>query len=95
MKALAILTLMSTLATATIAADKVGFTNDDTPATVLARQTGQKVELRLKSGEALGGTVKAVGTKSVHLAAITGREFYDAVVLVEDISAVIVRNDGK
>ena len=95
MKTLALFILMSTLATASMAADKVAFANDDTPATVLTRQVGQKVEIKLKSGEALGGTVKAVGTKSVHLAAITGREFYDAVVLVEDISAVIVRNDGK
>lgn len=95
MKTLTILALMSTLATATIAADKVGFTNDDTTATVLSRQTGQKVELVLKSGEKLGGTVKAVGTKSVHIGAITGKEFYDAVVSVEDISAVVIRNDGK
>ena len=95
MKTLAILALVGTLATSTIAADKVGFTTDDTPASVLTRQTGQKVELLLKSGDHISGTVKATGTQSVHISAITGREFYDAVVLMADISAVVIRNDGK
>ncbi len=95
MKTIAILALMSTLATATIAADKVAFTPEDTTATVLARQAGQKVELVLNSGEHVSGTVKAVGSKAVHIGAITGKEFYDAVVALDDVSAVIVRNDGK
>ena len=95
MKTLAILALMGTLATAAVAADKIAFTTDDTPASVLLRQAGQKVELRLKSGEKISGTVKTMGSQSVHLAAITGQEFYDAVILTADISAVVIRNDGK
>lgn len=95
MKTLAILALVGALATSTIAADKVGFATDDTPASVLTRQTGQKVELRLKSGDKISGTVKAAGTQSVHISSITGQEFYDAVVLMADISAVVIRNDGK
>lgn len=95
MKTLTILALMGTLATASLAADTIGFTDNDTPATVLQRQSGRQVELRLVSGETIKGKVKAVGTKSVHITALTGSEFYDAVVLLEDISAVVLRNDGK
>jgi hypothetical protein len=95
MKTLAILALMSTLATAAVAADKVAFSGDDTNLSVLGRQVGQKVELHLKSGEKLAGTVKATGSKSVHIAALVGQEFYDAVVQIDDISAIVIRNDGK
>lgn len=95
MKTFAILAIMTTLATASMAADKVAFTPEDTTSSVLTRQAGQKVELVLKSGEHLSGTVKAVGSKAVHLGALTGKEFYDAVIDLEDVSAVIVRNDGK
>lgn len=95
MKTLTILALMSTLATAAFAADKINFASDDTPVTILARQVGQKVELRLKSGDKLSGTVKAVGTTCVHVAALTGQEFYDAVVAKEEIAAIVIRNDGK
>jgi hypothetical protein len=95
MKTLTLLALMSSLATAAIAADKVNFAADDTPATVLSRQTGQKVELHLKSGEKLSGKVQAVGTRTVHISGLTGQEFYDAVVAIDDIAAVVIRNDGK
>ena len=91
MKALTILALMTTLATSVVAADKIGFTPTDTPATVLKRNEGQKVELRLKSGEKLSGKISAVGDKAVHVSELTGQEFYDAVVSLDDVSAVIIR----
>lgn len=95
MKKFAILALMTTLATASMAADKIAFTPEDTTTSVLTRQSGQKVEIVLKSGEHLSGTVKAVGSKAVHIGALAGKEFYDAVVALDDVTAVIVRNDGK
>jgi hypothetical protein len=91
MKTLTILALMTTLAASAVAADKIGFTPTDTPATVLKRNEGQKVELRLKSGEKLSGKVSAVGDKAVHVSELTGQEFYDAVVSLDDVSAVIIR----
>jgi hypothetical protein len=57
----------------------------------LARCVGQKVELVLVSGKSLVGTVKAVGTAGVHLGALEGKEFYDALVRTDQISAVVVR----
>ncbi len=70
---------------------KVDFQTSDTVKTVLERQAGQKVELRLTSGEKLGGKVEKVGEKTVHLSAIAGQEFYDAVVVLEEVAAVLVR----
>jgi len=90
---LTVLTVL-TLATTTLAQSKVGFVPDDTAASVLKRQAGQRVELRLKSGEKLWGKVEAVGEKAVHLSALTGQDFSDAVVLLDDVSAVIIRT-GK
>ena len=91
MKALTILALMTTLAASAVAEDKIGFTPTDTPATVLKRNEGQKVELRLKSGEKFSGKIAAVGDKAVHVAELTGQEFYDAVISLDDVSAVIIR----
>jgi hypothetical protein len=57
----------------------------------LARRVGEKVEVILISGKSLTGTVKAVGTAGVHLSALEGKEFYDALVRIEQVSAVVVR----
>ena len=73
----------------------LGFVATDTAKTVLQRQTGQVVELRLRSGEKLGGKVGEVGDKAVHLTAITGQELFEAVVLLDDVTAVLVRAAAK
>ncbi len=91
MKTLSLLALMTTLATATAADSKVGFTPDDTAATVLTRQVGQRVELQLRSGQKIAGKIEGVGKTAVHVSAVTGQEFFDAVVILEDISAVLIR----
>ena len=94
MKTLRFLALVSLLASAAVAAP-LAFDPADTTTTILKKQTGQKVELRMKSGEKISGTVKAVGDKAVHLSALAGQEFSDAVVTLDDISVVIVRTGGK
>lgn len=68
---------------------------DDTMKTVLSRQTGQTVELRLKSGEKISGKVALVGASLVHLTPLTGAEFYEAVVLLDDVAAVVAREKTK
>jgi hypothetical protein len=62
---------------------------------VLQGLTGKIVELRLKSGEKIGGTVTAVGSSTVHISQLTGAEFYDAVVVVDSIAAVVVRTKAR
>ncbi len=71
---------------------KLAFQPADVPRTVLERQVGQVVELRLKSGEKLGGKVEKVGEQMVHLSQLTGMEFFEAAVAISEISAVVVRN---
>jgi hypothetical protein len=70
---------------------KIDLQPSDTIVAILQKNVGQTVELRMKSGEKIGGKVEKVGDKLVHLSALTGAEFYDAAVDTSHISAVIVR----
>jgi hypothetical protein len=67
----------------------------DTIMSVLQRYTGQMVELRMKSGEKIGGKVEKIGIKLVHLSQLTGAEFFDAAVDADAIAVVVVRTKGK
>jgi hypothetical protein len=68
---------------------------DDTVKSVLARQVGQTVELRLKNGEKIAGKVELVGKDLVQLTQLTGAEYYEAVVVMDDIAAVVARAKAK
>lgn len=57
----------------------------------LERHAGKQVTVRLVSGEEFTGTVAAVGSSEVHLARLERRDFYDAVIRIDQIAAVIVR----
>ena len=70
---------------------KIDLQSGDTIGSVLAKNVGQAVELRMKSGEKIGGKVEKVGDKMVHLSQLTGAEFYEGAVDLTDIGAVIVR----
>jgi len=67
---------------------------NDSVESVLAGQKG-RVTLRLRSGQELTGTVRTVSAKLVHLGALSTREFFDAVVPLDSIEAVIVRTRDK
>ena len=49
---------------------------------------GNNVFVHLRSGKTLEGYVKAVGNDFVHLEKLAGRDFYDAFIRIEDISAM-------
>lgn len=59
---------------------------------VLRARAGKAVTLLLRSGKEYGGTVGEVRSQSVILKSISGKEFYDAIVRLDDISAVEIRN---
>jgi hypothetical protein len=61
----------------------------------LERHVGKRVRLRLLSGQDVEGTVVAVGNAAVHLARLAGTDFFDAVVRLDQIAAVIVRVRGN
>ena len=58
---------------------------------LLTDSTGKRVTLRLESGEEMEGTVTAVGERLVHISKLSKRDFFDAFVSIDRISAVIVR----
>lgn len=70
---------------------KVDLKPGDNVRGVLERFSGAQVEVRLRSGDKLAGKLVTVGENAIHLSSLAGMEFYDAVVSIEDISAVIVR----
>jgi hypothetical protein len=78
-----------------LAQSKIDLQPGDTIISILQRNSGQTVELRMKSGEKMGGKVEKVGDKLVHLSQLTGAEFFDAAVDTSDVAAVVVRTKSK
>lgn len=96
MKTFRILALLTLLATPLMAADGgLAPQSGDTVAAILKRLVGQRVELRLESGQSIAGKVEAVGDSTIHLTGLTGMEMYEAVVVLDDVSAVVSRAPAK
>ncbi len=57
----------------------------------LEQQLGKKVKVRLESGQDLEGKVSKVGVHAVQLTELTGMEFFEATIKLEEVAAVIVR----
>ena len=72
-------------------ADPLSVGGADSLQEVLRAQVGKRVALKIRSGEELAGTLKSVNGEVVHLGELTGKEFYDAVIEVEAIEAVVIR----
>ncbi len=54
----------------------------------LKAYVGKDVLIHLRSGKTFQGYVKSIGDHFVHLEKLSGREFYDALIRTEDISAI-------
>ena len=52
---------------------------------------GKKVSVTLDSGTTFSGFVKEVGTHLIHLEKLDGKEYFDALLRIEDISAIDTR----
>lgn len=63
----------------------------DTVKAVLARQVGKRATVVLARGVDLTGVVARVGAQVVHLSHLAGRDFFDAVVPLDRIEAVVVQ----
>ena len=77
--------------TCTAYAEPLAITGDDTIDTVLTAQKGKRVTIKLKAGDDLTGIVGEVNKEVVQLRELTGKEYYDAVVVLKGIEAVIIR----
>lgn len=87
--------LLLLLVSVSVAQVQVRLQDSDTVGSILKAQVGQNVELRMKSGEKIGGKVDQVTERLAHLSQLSGAEFYDAVVNLEDVAAVVVRTKTK
>jgi len=72
-------------------AQDVTLSPNDTTQSVLIAQKGKRVTVRLKSGQELTGVMRDSNGKVAVIAAISGREFFDAVVPLDAIEAVLIR----
>jgi hypothetical protein len=52
---------------------------------------GKDVVVHLRSGKTLEGYVKSIGNDFVHLEKLAGKDFYDALIRIDDISAIEAR----
>ena len=62
---------------------------------LLDASIGRTVTLQLASGQEIGGTVTKVGDHVVQLSRVVGRDFYDAVVVLDRVNAVLFKVVGK
>jgi len=61
----------------------------------LLKYNGREVVVHLNSGKTLQGNVEAVGTHLLHLEKLAGgRDYYDALIRIQDISAIEARARG-
>jgi putative effector of murein hydrolase len=89
---LAIVLILTLFAAVVVAQEaKLLVTRQDTVASILSKQISASVTLKLDSGTEISGKVKMVGDHVVHITEVTGKEFYDAVVNLEDVEAVVLR----
>lgn len=63
--------------------------------TMLDGSVGRTVTLHLASGQEITGTVMRVGDHVVQLSRLAGRDFYDAVVMLDRVDAVLFKVFGK
>ena len=87
---LCVVALQATAAT-TVYAEAPVVKAGDTLNSVLEGYKGKRVTIRLQGGEELTGRVKFISKELLHLEALNNREFFDAVVDLSRIEALIVR----
>ena len=60
----------------------------------LESMTNQLVTLRLSSGMDISGRLMEIDSGILRLKAITGKEYYDAYILVDNVEAIIFRRES-
>jgi hypothetical protein len=80
---------------AEVAATAYEMKSEATIKSILLDNFKKRVTLRLGSGESLEGYVSKVGDTLVQITRITGREYFDAIIRIDQISAVVFRVKEK
>ena len=61
----------------------------------LEKFSGERVTVSLIGGGELQGVVSKVGTTTLYITELTGKEFFDAVVRLDHVNAVTVKMRNK
>ena len=61
----------------------------------LEKFSGERVTVSLIGGGELQGVVSKIGTTTLYITELTGREFFDALIRLDHISAVTVKMRNK
>lgn len=69
----------------------VGYNVTASLADNLTALLGKKVYVTLESGKTFTGTVKAVGNHLLHLEKLAGKDYFDALIRIDSISAIDTR----
>lgn len=78
------------------AREKMMFEEQDTMSAVLSRLEGKSVRIRLVgSNDEIIGKLEKVGKDLAHLSNLSGREFFDAVVRIDQVAAVSAQVRGR
>ena len=92
------LTLLATLAAQSSPAQEPSFFSESQTLGANLKKvqaSGKPATLMLKNGQSLSGKLAAVGDHAVIVTEISGREFSDALVVLEEIVSVEVRVRGR
>ncbi len=71
-----------------VALEDVNFNVSGSTKDNLKTCVGKDILIHLRSGKTFQGYVKSVGDHFVHLEKLSGREFYDVLIRIEDIGAI-------
>jgi small nuclear ribonucleoprotein (snRNP)-like protein len=78
-----------------VASEGVQFDVSDSLRGNLKTLIGEDVSVNLRSGTTYRGFVKSVGDHFIHLEKIAHRDFFDALIRMEDIAAIEVQFRGR
>jgi molybdopterin-binding protein len=92
---IAVLTLLLFLGLAQVGNAENFTIKDESVRKILDGRVGTQITLHLDDGAELTGKVRKVTEELVQLGNLSGRDFYDAVIKIEKISAIIVRVEGN
>ena len=71
-----------------VAIEGMGYNVNSSLADNLKSMVGKKVSVTIVSGKTLSGFVKEVGIHLIHLEKLDGKDFFDALIRIENISAI-------
>lgn len=74
---------------------QIDLSSSDTMRQAIEQHAGKRVKFKLVSGQDIEGIVAKVGNQAVSLTELTGMEFFDATVRIDQVAAVIVRRAAQ